>query len=1024
LLCGPSWPVDKINIWIFTHVPGMLLFRDVTKWMSLLIISYATIIALGIARGLAFIRLKRTSRALRLWAPLVTVAIAACYAFMMNDAYNVTHYRVFYTYHMHPDVVALEQYLQSRPGHARSLIFPRDIEPMRTVASHPYVEGLQIENSSGPDGLRHLNLEWDSLYGLFSSPMAPELLREMNIKYVVVPYDYDKVIYQGAISNWTFYDALQFIQSRRWLAFDRKIGRNYVFRIRGTMSAKAFIAPAPFVMNGGGATLAALVGTPLFNDRTALLMPDQALGRIWERIPNYVGGAWPVDTNLHTPAEAAKDVSTGAALAQAAASGHFAFTAAAESTASVVPDLYSGDGPLLFDSRFSVPRAGPIAFSANLDDVSNLNKTMLETTAFEQRRATFGYRGDDILFAPTPTQHATVNSVASDGKSGLVVLDDTMGAGVIADLDLSQLTVPGGYTASAGGVTARCRNDCILHAVDWEPGAKTIALRFNLSKAQATALLGTTFDVQLTIRRPLDLPASNVRTLLSHVTIPLVLRPYVDFRYNKLPPNTRATIYFRLRSRDDGSIVWYADDLQPSGEYTQQLQYYVSDALHASFERLLARHSSDYAWLAKYRLVDEPDGAGLYDITAIAVRSNATIVPKRIVFLQTPSWPQLASEDARQPRRVRVPVSLAFAFGSGVRATPLKPLPGYIAYALDPQRVNKRSATFVARIPAAPNSILDFAFYQPAGYILKLALRGPTGPAFSDVLTPPNGSSYSYGSTTVIDATAEAWPIGPPHCVPESCTGAATPALWNGNWKHFQLDTSPLGLSNRPITVIFELDQISGQNPSDSHFAISSRDGEAAMAHGIVPATLLDDEPLHFSRERTIEELGYRVVGGTLTLSNRSSHRIATVPVYPLRPLSLAIMQGNLRTFPSTSIQNGQRVTPEEYVGDISSPRGLLVFDEAWDPDWTLAVVPADFKPSGSALVDFMRTRRFALPTTDHYRVNDIFNGWWLPKGNLHVFMLMRLQAFSELAAIIWIVVSLLWLAIIIPFGRKWDTQH
>ncbi len=846
----------------------------------------------------------------------------------------------------------------------------------------------------------------------------------MNIKYVVVPYDYDKVIYQGAISNWTFYDALQFVQSRPWLEFDRRIGRSYVFTLRGTMDAKAFIAPAPFVMNGGGATLAALVGTPLFNDRTALLMPDQPLGRIWERIPNYVGGAWPIDTNLNTSPAAIKDVSAGATLAQAAANGRFAFTAAAESTASGIPNLYSGDGPLLFDTRFSVPRAGPITFSANLNDISSLNDTIFETTAFEHRRATFGYNGNDILFAPASTAHATVTTIAPDGKSGTVELDDTMGAGVIADLDLSRLTVPGGFTASIGGATSHCPNDCVLHDVDWKPGVNMVALHFNLSSAQVKGLRGAAFDAALTIRRPLDLADSKVDTLLSQVRIPLTLRPYVDFHYNKLPPNVRATIYFRLRSDDDGSIVWYADDLPSTGAYTQQLQFYVNDALHARFERLLARHRGDYSWLARYRLADEPDGAGLYDITAVAVRSNATIVPKRIVFLQTPSWPQLASEDARRPRRVRVPVSLAFAFGSGVRATPLKPLPGYVAFALDPLRANKRTATFVARIPAGLNSNLDFAFYQPAGYILKLALRGPKGPAFSEVLTPPNGSSYPYGSTTVIDATAKAWPVGPPHCVPEPCTGAATPAPWNGNWKQFQLDASPYDLSNRPITVTFELDQIGGQNPAYSRFAVSTRDGEAAMARGIVPATLLDDGPLHFSRERTIKELGYQVVGGAASLSNRSSHRIATVPVYPLRPLSLAITQGKLHTFPSASIKDGERVTPEEYIGDIDSPSGLLVFDEAWDSDWTLAIVPRDFKPSGSALVDFVRTRRFALPATDHYRVNDVFNGWWLPKGNLHVFMLMRLQAFSELAAIVWISVSLLWLAIIIPFARRWDAQH
>jgi len=50
-------------------------------------------------------------------------------------------------------------------------------------------------------------------------------------------------------------------------------------------------------------------------------------------------------------------------------------------------------------------------------------------------------------------------------------------------------------------------------------------------------------------------------------------------------------------------------------------------------------------------------------------------------------------------------------------------------------------------------------------------------------------------------------------------------------------------------------------------------------------------------------------------------------------------------------------------------------------------------------------------------------NGWWIPRGNLRVFMLMRLQAYSDLAGCTWIVASALWFAFVIPFARRFDAR-
>jgi hypothetical protein len=126
-----------------------------------------------------------------------------------------------------------------------------------------------------------------------------------------------------------------------------------------------------------------------------------------------------------------------------------------------------------------------------------------------------------------------------------------------------------------------------------------------------------------------------------------------------------------------------------------------------------------------------------------------------------------------------------------------------------------------------------------------------------------------------------------------------------------------------------------------------------------------------------------------------------------------------LRTFGTANIRDDQRITDEEYIGTIRSPGGLFVFDESYDPDWTLAIVPAAFKPSGFALLDWIRTRSYEVPLSDHYKVTDIFNGWWIGRGDLRVFALMQLEAFVQLAAIIWLVLTPSWIWLVYAISKR-----
>lgn len=95
------------------------------------------------------------------------------------------------------------------------------------------------------------------------------------------------------------------------------------------------------------------------------------------------------------------------------------------------------------------------------------------------------------------------------------------------------------------------------------------------------------------------------------------------------------------------------------------------------------------------------------------------------------------------------------------------------------------------------------------------------------------------------------------------------------------------------------------------------------------------------------------------------------------------------------------------------------MFSEAYDSRWQMAVVPEDFHPTGFSLLDYLRAKPHLLPPADHYRVDDTLNGWWIPRGKLHVFMIMALDPVLEFSAMAWIAASVLWIGGVLLATRR-----
>ncbi len=630
---GPSFPVDKINIWIFLHTPGMSLFRDVTKWMSLLEITYAVIIALGIARLLAWIRL-RFPKNIQLLAAAVSIAAVACYAIVMNDAFNVTRFRVFATYHMHSDVLALETFLQSRPNKDRTLIIPRDTEPMRAALDHPFVEAMQLENGSPNDGFRHFNVHVGDLYTFFAQPYAPDLLRLMNVRYIVVPYDYDKVVYSPQIAATGYYDARDFMASRPWAHFLKRIGRQYVFEVDDPLEARAFVAPFPFVLNGSAAGLAALSGTPLVNPRLAALLPDQPLPGIASRVPNYVAAAWPVDTLANGKAAAAAILLRAKLLDSMAQHGKFLYAAAAIDTAGTSSTWFMQDRPILMGTKFLWPATGTARYQVNTLDVRTLNRSLLRKNAFPRSLSTLRIDNREAnFFLDTQTSIKQAGSLAYDARSrsyrGTVEIDSNNPLPFHARLPLTGLTTSLGIPTSAitiafDGKRFACADHACTIEGSFAPGANIALLTVPATSSPVKRASWGLHDKSNAFDESVD-PGRRVfpvRWLARGLNIRMTTTPSLRFYWTGDAMSDDATGYlvYSMRSVKDGSTTLFLDRAGPfSPALRGDFSDWVETILRARFARLLAEHQHNPSWLFANRLPLEPDGSGVYTLTGIGM---------------------------------------------------------------------------------------------------------------------------------------------------------------------------------------------------------------------------------------------------------------------------------------------------------------------------------------------------------------------------------------------------------------------
>lgn len=202
LLKGGNEPFADTYAWLFTHVPGFILFRDPAKFFALLLLGLAPAAALGSIYLVDRLQPSRrllgaTVILLLLWAPL--------YPFWAQARHGT-----FVPHQIPTEYVAFEPYLTTSQDFGRSLWVPVMQRYIPYTQTHPAISLKDVAES-----------EWNPFKGENALPenmlnhhYAEWLLDHAGVKWVGLPLDTENEIYRH---YGTYEYFLQLVKSKPWL---------------------------------------------------------------------------------------------------------------------------------------------------------------------------------------------------------------------------------------------------------------------------------------------------------------------------------------------------------------------------------------------------------------------------------------------------------------------------------------------------------------------------------------------------------------------------------------------------------------------------------------------------------------------------------------------------------------------------------------------------------------------------------------------------------------------------------------
>ena len=230
---GTNDPFGSIYLWLFSYFPGFIMFRDSTKWYSLVAVSYSVLIPFSIWK--IYERFKSLSKfqilnfkfyinfknkILNLQNIFLVVTILYL-LFLIKPALLGQLTGTFKTTSVPNDYIKLENFLYQQNSFSRTLWVPTTQRFGFYSNSHPEISA---ENFFNPYNDKNLIQKIAS---------SESLLQNSGVKYVIVPYDSQGEIFLSGrkYSNSLYVQTIKDVGSISWLKPVSGFGKIAVFEV-------------------------------------------------------------------------------------------------------------------------------------------------------------------------------------------------------------------------------------------------------------------------------------------------------------------------------------------------------------------------------------------------------------------------------------------------------------------------------------------------------------------------------------------------------------------------------------------------------------------------------------------------------------------------------------------------------------------------------------------------------------------------------------------------------------------------
>ncbi|MEX2013129.1 MAG: hypothetical protein WD967_01870, partial [Candidatus Levyibacteriota bacterium] len=184
---GVNPPFGQVNEWIFQNVPGMVVFRDPTKWYILISLSYSMLIPFTIYSTEQWFLSKIKNQKSKIQSKYL----------IFNFSYVFLIFTILYliflsspilgqikTREVPRDYVVLKDLLSMDKEFSRTLWIPQWQRFGFFSANHPAIGREEVLEGSVQDQVEELKKE-----------ETEELLRNLSVKYVIIPFDSEGEIF-------------------------------------------------------------------------------------------------------------------------------------------------------------------------------------------------------------------------------------------------------------------------------------------------------------------------------------------------------------------------------------------------------------------------------------------------------------------------------------------------------------------------------------------------------------------------------------------------------------------------------------------------------------------------------------------------------------------------------------------------------------------------------------------------------------------------------------------------------------